>query len=371
MNASRRVFLDTAQLRPKAKVPAGGPKQVYAFYILEGTTCTVRGRVNTHYAVRQGLQGMAWPELEFDLCYIRKQLHQLQKLPSLFWNGTAPNLDRWAAAIKSHDDAKHFVATMAKAHATYAERARQAGVATPKVQREFKRHESCAVVGGAPSLMEAELGAEIDSHEAVLRFNDHPAGAKFAKNVGSKTHYLLLNALHAGANMPGGPPERRLLQIVKNERVFAYALKSAPRRYMIEPEVFRTFYEHFGSGGLSGNIGVWFALAACKRVTLYGFSSPCELGTKYRHYYALGGPWAKYQERVQVNTVKVVLWMHALRCASFLQWAPPNDGDGNHWCSVPAPGVDVEPPLPTRTAGAHPADGPAADAQPRAASSPG
>jgi hypothetical protein len=34
-------------------------------------------------------------------------------------------------------------------------------------------------------------------------------------------------------------------------------------------------------------------------------------------------------ERVQVNTVKVALWTHALRCAGLVEWAPPDDGDGD------------------------------------------
>ncbi|KAJ1625958.1 hypothetical protein T492DRAFT_879199 [Pavlovales sp. CCMP2436] len=94
---------------------------------------------------------------------------------------------------------------MAQAHVKFAEQARGAGVATLAVARKWRPHKTCAVVGGAPSLMMAKMGAEIDEHEA--------------------------------------------------------------------------------------------------RVSLYGFSSPCDLGTKYRHYY----PGFKYTERVQVNTVKVVL----------------------------------------------------------------
>ena len=40
--------------------------------------------------------------------------------------------------------------------------------------RTFK---SCAVVGGAPTLLGSGLGADIDNHDAVFRFNDHPGGA--------------------------------------------------------------------------------------------------------------------------------------------------------------------------------------------------
>lgn len=339
LNASRRAFSGDAQLRVAA-VRTHPPQQVYAFDVLdaEPRPCVVRGRVNTRYAVRSGLQGAAQPEFAFDLCLIRKQLHGLRRLPSLLWNGTAPQPSRWRAAIARHDDGsrQRFVETMVEAHVAYAQRARRAGVADAAAQHAWRSHASCAVVGGAPSLVASELGAEIDAHEAVLRFNDHPVGgAAFARFVGNRTTYLLLNALHAGARMPADP-DRVLLQVAKNGRVFEAALAASPRRRLLEPEVLRTFYEHFGSGGLTGSLGVWFALAACERVSLYGFSSPCELGTKYRHYYQGGGLWARYQERVQVNTVKVALWVHALRCAGMLRWSPPQDGDGDHWCSAPS-----------------------------------
>ncbi|KAG8459353.1 hypothetical protein KFE25_012989 [Diacronema lutheri] len=317
LNASRRLFLDTAQLRLHSKPERGGGKQVYAFDVLDDqpTACSVHAAVNTRYAIKVGMQGAARPDVQFDLCFMRKQIRHLRQLPSLFWNGTAPVLSRWKAAIASHDNARRFVDTMVKAYVAYAARAQQVGVATVAVQREWRPHKSCAVVGGAPSLMAAELGAEIDAHEAVIRFNDHPTGGpKYTRFVGNRTTYLLLNALHAGTRLRA-QPERRLLQIAKNGVVFERALRATPRRYLIEPEVYRTLYENFGTGGLTGNIGVWFALAACKRVSLYGFSSPCDLGTKYQHYYQGAGGRAKYQERVQVNTVKVTLWLHAMRCA--------------------------------------------------------
>lgn len=53
---------------------------------------------------------------------------------------------------------------------------------------------SCALVSSAASLIGSGLGAAIDSHDIVLRFNDAPSGGQYAKDVGSKTTVRIINS---------------------------------------------------------------------------------------------------------------------------------------------------------------------------------
>ena len=60
-----------------------------------------------------------------------------------------------------------------------------------RVERE--RYASCALVGSSGSLLNYDLGPEIDSHEAIFRFNNAPVKG-FEKYVGSKTTFQVLNS---------------------------------------------------------------------------------------------------------------------------------------------------------------------------------
>ena len=62
-------------------------------------------------------------------------------------------------------------------------------------------YESCAVVGNGGLLLVYEHGDIIDSHDAVIRFNDATTRAPYAKHAGSKTTIRLVNSQHRGTGM--------------------------------------------------------------------------------------------------------------------------------------------------------------------------
>jgi len=74
----------------------------------------------------------------------------------------------------------------------------------------------CAVVGNGGGLLQRQQGAEIDAHDAVIRFNGGPV-LGFEKYVGSRTTYRLTNFDHFYFYESGAPAvEEAVLQHITN-----------------------------------------------------------------------------------------------------------------------------------------------------------
>ncbi|XP_036946438.1 beta-galactoside alpha-2,6-sialyltransferase 2-like [Acanthopagrus latus] len=63
----------------------------------------------------------------------------------------------------------------------------------PLQQIRASRYQSCAVVTSAGAILNSSLGREIDSHDAVLRFNAAPTKG-FERDVGTKTTIRIINS---------------------------------------------------------------------------------------------------------------------------------------------------------------------------------
>ena len=77
-----------------------------------------------------------------------------------------------------------------------------------------RKYSTCAVVGNSPKLLTSQYGAQIDSHDAVLRFNDAPTKG-FETYVGRRCTFRANNLrwtqllLHRGAPMDGSVQQKQ------------------------------------------------------------------------------------------------------------------------------------------------------------------
>eukprot|EP00899_Mesostigma_viride_P002651 jgi/Mesvir1/12387/Mv00562-RA.2 len=60
------------------------------------------------------------------------------------------------------------------------------------------RYRSCAVVGHGGSLVGSRLGAKIDAHEVVFRWDNAPSASRFAQDIGRRTTFQVLDHTWAG-----------------------------------------------------------------------------------------------------------------------------------------------------------------------------
>mmetsp|Transcript_69862 Transcript_69862/g.221343 ORF Transcript_69862/g.221343 Transcript_69862/m.221343 type:complete len:560 (-) Transcript_69862:25-1704(-) len=145
---------------------------------------------------------------------------------------------------------------------------------------------TCAVVGNGGSLTMWDLGEEIDSHDAVIRFNRGPT-AGFQKHVGNRTTVRIVNRNNLGTIHDG---DEAVLQHVTAPEAFRAFVKFREEDrdkpvYAIDPEFHKDVLQWYmkwltasgartndQSPATNGFYGIIFAVQRCQRISLYGFA---------------------------------------------------------------------------------------------------
>jgi len=203
------------------------------------------------------------------------------------------------------------------------------------------KFESCAVVGGSPSLRGSGVGGPIDAHETVLRFNDHPFGSPWEADLGGK---IDVHVLQSAANVHLAKPSHQhairnasllvqlrcagtaqhLVQVLRNDlsalHPHARSNHYGEKLRIVAPSALLAMLQSYGHGngvGGTGLVGVWLAVLLCKRPPkLFGFST---LGSNFSkgfvHYYrgAAGEPQA-------AKSLKSFVFIHLLYCLGLVSF---------------------------------------------------
>ena len=151
-------------------------------------------------------------------------------------------------------------------------------------------YQSCAVVGSSGWLARERLGAEIDAHDMVMRFNDATLRG-FEGLVGTKTTVRMVNTLalnglfamhcdevEAGDDAFCPPYTLAVNSFVKGKTWQAdRACGTAGPTRPVNLRDFSDYWEYpigvlqpHGSNIMSGSLGLAFALALCNRTQVYG-----------------------------------------------------------------------------------------------------
>ncbi|XP_064418453.1 beta-galactoside alpha-2,6-sialyltransferase 1 isoform X2 [Latimeria chalumnae] len=140
----------------------------------------------------------------------------------------------------------------------------------------------CAMVSSAGSIKKSRLGAEIDQHDAVLRFNGAPI-EKFQSDVGSKTTIRLINSQWHRK------PDYQFFERFKKYR------DKHPEQlfYILQPQMEWQLWDILQENSpediqlnppSSGMIGIILMMNLCDQVNVYEFL-PSKRETDVCHYY--------------------------------------------------------------------------------------
>lgn len=148
---------------------------------------------------------------------------------------------------------------------------------------------TCAVVGSSSSMSSAGLGAEVDNHTAVIRFNDAPT-EEYESDVGSKTTLRVQNVMYCGfhekrrevcLHYTGWRSNRCSIENRRRWPTCNYAHMSFRmlryvRDYLAPAQTASTIIKKDTSAGF---FGVLLALHMCGSIDIYGFTQSS------RHYF--------------------------------------------------------------------------------------
>lgn len=193
-----------------------------------------------------------------------------------------------------------------------------AGVDDPSAHRASRSavYGSCAVVGSSGIMLHHELGAEIDSHDVVIRFNSAPIKG-FEKHVGSKTTHRLTNTQNWAFRE--NTREQLLVHMRSRSHLegFVATRKGDPSIRMSGFD--RDFVEHLANAldfmPTSGFYGVMMALLRCAEVDIYGFHVSAAHGALYHYYDPCDTPANVERDGAEWQVVKLLAEEGVLRIA--------------------------------------------------------
>ena len=149
---------------------------------------------------------------------------------------------------------------------------------------EGKLYGTCAVVGASGVLRFYAYGSEIDSHDAVFRFNRAPT-RRYEKFVGQRTTYRFESPLHAGfhegneSNVMPMPTKSYLYLHTVYHRKHPYT-----KLYLLDVGINAYAATAVQALPSVGYLALVTALHRCASVTVYGFSWQQAFGVPH-HYY--------------------------------------------------------------------------------------
>lgn len=190
---------------------------------------------------------------------------------------------------------------------------------------------SCAVVGSSSTILDDELGIEIDSHDIIIRCNQ-AITAGFERHVGSKTTYRMMNSHSFWATRLDWPSRQSMcnkherfdpdfLTKIKNETIIA--------KRDVPPEQFQGLLKKMSANGnttlflnigfhnfcdsivhgksaSSGLVSIILAMKNFKKTTCYGFKFR---EGEYNHYFEKIKPYNQDCHHFMLEK-DIMEWLH-------------------------------------------------------------